>query len=347
MLRPPERRVSCRMRCLNVASGLAATLRLTSALGHPQLVAQELAPQGAGHRALGLVDLQLAARHTAAAAAPSPARPPARCARRRCSRRRSARSSGPAAPAPCPPRRATRWPAAATAARLAACPRAAPAPPRHPMIPLFRYARISRITPASSMRLPQPVHQDVVVDPVEELLQVHVHHDPPPRLHVRLRGQHRVVRTPPRPEAVAVLAEGGVENRLQHLQQCLLDQPIHHRRDAKLALATVRLRDRHPSHRAGPVRPRQQLLADRGPRRHAAVARSASMSSPSTPAAPLLARTRLNARCRFSLVSAASSSAEPVFLCAHARRGAQASSLAGSPAASPRATPARPACAGI
>ena len=30
MLRPPERRVSCLMRCLNVAMGLFATLNLTS-----------------------------------------------------------------------------------------------------------------------------------------------------------------------------------------------------------------------------------------------------------------------------------------------------------------------------
>ena len=32
MLRPPERRLSCLIRCLNVAIGLAATLRLTSPL---------------------------------------------------------------------------------------------------------------------------------------------------------------------------------------------------------------------------------------------------------------------------------------------------------------------------
>jgi hypothetical protein len=57
-----------------------------------------------------------------------------------------------------------------------------------------------------------------VVDPVKELLQVNVHYDPPAGLDVRLRGKNRVVRTPSGPEAVAMLAEGGVENRLQHLQ---------------------------------------------------------------------------------------------------------------------------------
>ena len=57
--------------------------------------------------------------------------------------------------------------------------------------------------------------------------------------------------------------------RLQHLQERLLDQPIRHRRDAKLALATVRLRDRHPSYRLGRYVPDKQLFADRRPRRHA------------------------------------------------------------------------------
>src|SRR5260370_16679021 len=75
------------------------------------------------------------------------------------------------------------------------------------------------------------------------------------------------MRTSTRPEAVAVLAEGRIKNGLQHLQQRLLDQTIRHRRDAKLTLAAVRLGDRHPSYRTGPVRPRQQLLADRRPRR--------------------------------------------------------------------------------
>ena len=75
------------------------------------------------------------------------------------------------------------------------------------------------------------------------------------------------MRAAARPEAVAVLAEGGIKNGLQHLQQRLLDQTIRHRRDAKLALASLGLGDRHPSYRTGPVRPRQQLFADRRPLR--------------------------------------------------------------------------------
>ncbi len=70
-----------------------------------------------------------------------------------------------------------------------------------------------------------------------------------------------------RAEAVAMLAEGGIKDGLQHLQQRLLDQPIRHRWDAKLALATLRLGDRHPTYRTGPIRPPQQLFPDDGPRR--------------------------------------------------------------------------------
>ena len=75
------------------------------------------------------------------------------------------------------------------------------------------------------------------------------------------------MRASTRPKAVAVLAEGRIKNGLQHLQQRLLDQTIRHRRDAELALAALWLGNRHPSHRTGPVRPPQQLLTDRGPRR--------------------------------------------------------------------------------
>src|SRR5207253_10547648 len=63
----------------------------------------------------------------------------------------------------------------------------------------------------------QAVDQSVVVDPVEELGQIHVNHDPPPRLDIRLSGQYRILRTPARTEAVAVLAKSGVDPGLQHL----------------------------------------------------------------------------------------------------------------------------------
>src|ERR1700689_57445 len=73
------------------------------------------------------------------------------------------------------------------------------------------------------------------------------------------------MRAPARPEAVAVLTEGWIKYRLQHLQQRLLDEPIRHRRDTKLALTSVWLRNRYPSYRPGPVRSTQQLFPDGGP----------------------------------------------------------------------------------
>src|SRR5690606_9564080 len=85
-------------------------------------------------------------------------------------------------------------------------------------------------------------------------------------LDVALRRKDRVVGPPSGTETVAVLAEGRVQQRLQHLQQRLLDQPIRHRRDAKLTLAARRLRDRHPAYRTRPVRSPQQLLTKRRPR---------------------------------------------------------------------------------
>ena len=71
--------------------------------------------------------------------------------------------------------------------------------------------------------------------------------------------------TPPRAEAVTVLAEARVDQRLQHLQQRLLNQPVRRRRDAKLALASAGLRDRYPAYRRWPVPALQQSFADRRP----------------------------------------------------------------------------------
>src|SRR5690606_26165712 len=97
--------------------------------------------------------------------------------------------------------------------------------------------------------------QDVVVDAVEELFQVHDRHDTAARLDVRLRGKYRVLRTPSRPEAVTMLAEGGIQQGLQHLQQRLLNQPVRYRRDTQLALAAVGLGNHHTAYRPWPVRP--------------------------------------------------------------------------------------------
>jgi hypothetical protein len=114
--------------------------------------------------------------------------------------------------------------------------------------------------------LGQPVHQDVMVDAVEEFLQVHVYHDPVAGLHVLLRLQHRAMRAAPRPEAVAVLAERRVDERLQHLQQRLLDQSVHGCGYPELASPAPRLWYAHAAHRLGPVAAVEQPGSDVGPR---------------------------------------------------------------------------------
>jgi hypothetical protein len=56
-----------------------------------------------------------------------------------------------------------------------------------------------------------------LVDPVEEPRQVDIHHNPKPGLDVLLGGEHRILCTPARTEAVAMFAESGIKYRLQHL----------------------------------------------------------------------------------------------------------------------------------
>ena len=47
--------------------------------------------------------------------------------------------------------------------------------------------------------------------------------------------------------------------------QCLLDESIHHRRNAERAYPALRLRYVHPAHRLRVIRTRQQSALDRGP----------------------------------------------------------------------------------
>jgi hypothetical protein len=88
-----------------------------------------------------------------------------------------------------------------------------------------------------------------VVDAVEELLEIHVHHEATSLLDVALRRHHRVVRAAPRPNAVTVLREGRVEAGLQDLQERLLDESVEHRRDAKLAHPAAALGNLLPPYR--------------------------------------------------------------------------------------------------
>ncbi len=64
------------------------------------------------------------------------------------------------------------------------------------------------------LQLPQ---EHIVVYAIKELLQIDIHHPTPAALHVALRLTHRVMGTPPRPEAKAGLREGRIKLRLQDL----------------------------------------------------------------------------------------------------------------------------------
>jgi site-specific DNA recombinase len=76
-------------------------------------------------------------------------------------------------------------------------------------------------------------HQDVVIDPVEELLQVDIYNDGVTGRDIGLRLLHRLMRRAPRPKAKAHLGERSVPVRLQHLHHRLLDEAVKHRRNAQ------------------------------------------------------------------------------------------------------------------
>src|SRR5215467_5527009 len=101
----------------------------------------------------------------------------------------------------------------------------------------------------------QTSHQNIVIDPVEELLQVQVHDKLPAAVGIRPRLFQRLMRAASRAETEAGIGKGGVQNRLQYLKDGLLYKPVHHARNAELTLASSRLRDFDSTYRLGLVRP--------------------------------------------------------------------------------------------
>jgi hypothetical protein len=100
---------------------------------------------------------------------------------------------------------------------------------------------------------------------IQEFLQIHIDHHPVAVLHITLRLEHRVMRSPPRTKAIAVIRKRRIYPRLYHLQESLLDQPIRHRRYAQLAHATRRLRNLHAPHRLWPIAAVQYCLPNPRP----------------------------------------------------------------------------------
>ena len=104
-----------------------------------------------------------------------------------------------------------------------------------------------------------------MVDPVEELLQVDIHHGVVAGRDQLLRPRHRLMRRAPRPKAEACLGERSIPVGLQHLHDRLLDQAVEHRRDAERPSAARHLRYLHPPHRLRFVGALKQLRPDREP----------------------------------------------------------------------------------
>lgn len=110
----------------------------------------------------------------------------------------------------------------------------------------------------------EPIDQDAVTDRVDELAMSTSTNT---RSHVRPRDLDRDVRAPHGPEPVVVVAEAGIDLRLQHMRQCLLDQPIQHLGDAQLVPEPISLGNHHPSLWLGPSHVHQKHLVGRRPAR--------------------------------------------------------------------------------
>src|ERR1022692_4664284 len=123
-------------------------------------------------------------------------------------------------------------------------PQVLPDQPQHPFVP--DYAA-------------DPAHQNVVIDVIEELRDVDIHHPVLPFLRVLLCGSHGVLCLAPRSKSVARLAELWIEDRRQHLQHHLLNKPILYRRDPQHPRAAARLGYLYPSYGSWNVGPVQQL----------------------------------------------------------------------------------------
>ena len=140
-----------------------------------------------------------------------------------------------------------------------------------------------------------PCHEFVVINPVEEFRQVYIDNEPIALGDIGLRLRHRLLGRAPRPEAVAVLAERRVPQRLEPLQHRLLDHTVDHGWNAEVACPAGRLRDLHPTHRLRLVAPLEQLMFDLRPARFQD-ARELSNGDPVDARGPLVAHHRTQRR---------------------------------------------------
>jgi hypothetical protein len=144
-----------------------------------------------------------------------------------------------------------------------------------------------------------PCHQFVVRNPIEEFLQVKIYAPAIAFGHILLCRFDRLMGRPPRTKPVAVFGKRPVPFALQNRHHRLQEKSAQHRRDAKLAHPSVRLRELHPLHRMGPIVSIPEQFPDRCPALFQVCANSWTRT-PSAPTLPLLALTRANACLQFS-----------------------------------------------
>ncbi len=74
----------------------------------------------------------------------------------------------------------------------------------------------------------EPADEHIVVDAIKEFLQIDINHHAVASLHMLLCCQHRVARPTAGPKTMTVFTKSGIDQRLQYLQQRLLDQTVSH-----------------------------------------------------------------------------------------------------------------------
>ena len=104
-----------------------------------------------------------------------------------------------------------------------------------------------------------------MVDPVEELFQIQIHHPAAAFGYILLSLGYRLMRRASGPEPVAVNGKLRVPSALQDLHHRLLNHAVQHRRDAQLAHPAVRLGYLYPLHRLRLVSTCKKLFADGWP----------------------------------------------------------------------------------
>lgn len=98
-----------------------------------------------------------------------------------------------------------------------------------------------------------------MIYPIEELLQIEIDHPVIPRTDRVLSLFHCLMGRASGAEPVAAVTERRIPLCLQHLHHRLLDEAIHHRRDAQQAFTAAGFWDGHSSYRGWAVATGQQL----------------------------------------------------------------------------------------